>query len=158
MRFQSITDLLSVPGQPLGTTNWVNITQEDINQFARLTRAPEWIHTDVERAQRESPFGTTVAHGYLTLSLATHFLTQLLEVSGPIVGVNYGLNRVRFPAPTPVDSRARARGALIDTTAEGDGARIVVELVYEVEGADKPPCVAEIVSLVLPNLPAVIDQ
>lgn len=151
MRFDSISGLISSPLVDLGVTDWIPVSRTDVVDFARVTRAPEWIHVDEPRARRESPFGTTVAHGYLTLSLATFFVTQLLQVDGLGLGVNYGLDRVRFPAPTRVGSRVRAAGALVSADAEPVGARTVVELVYECDAADKPVCVAQVVSLLLPG-------
>jgi acyl dehydratase len=148
-----ISELASLPervGQDLGTSRWELIAQQDVQWFADATRAHEWIHIDTQRAARESPFGTTVAHGYLTLSLATAFVTELLGAGDAVVGINYGLNRVRFPAPVPVGSRVRAHGTLRNVTPDGPGMRTVVELVYEVEGGDRPPCVAEVVSMLLP--------
>jgi acyl dehydratase len=148
-----ISELASLPervGQDLGASRWELITQQDVQGFADATRAHEWIHIDTQRAAREGPFRTTVAHGYLTLSLATAFVTELLGAGDSVVGINYGLNRVRFPAPVPVGSRVRAHGTLRSVTPDGPGMRTVVELVYEVEGADRPPCVAEVVSVLLP--------
>ena len=149
-----LSELASLPdrvGQDLGTSRWELITQQDVQGFADATRAHEWIHIDTERAARESPFRTTVAHGYLTLSLATAFVTELLGARDGVVGINYGLNRVRFPAPVPVGSRVRAHGTLRSVTPDGPGMRTVVELVYEIEGGDRPACVAEIVSVLVPT-------
>lgn len=147
--FASFDELLSSIGKDLGTTSWHTISQEDVDKFADATRAHEWIHLDLDRARNEGPFGTTVAHGYLILSLATAFLTELLSLDGDAVGVNYGLDRVRFPEPVPVGSRVRARGVVRDARPHGEGVRVVVELTYEREGGSKPPCVAEVVSLIL---------
>lgn len=144
----SVDELTSRVGEQLGMSSWERITQEDVNAFAKATRATEWIHVDEERA-RAGPFGTTVAHGYLTLSLATRFVTELLSGKEGWVGVNYGLNKVRFPAPVPVGSRVRASGQLIAATPAPEGVRTTVELTYEVEGGTKPPCVAEVLSLVV---------
>ena len=144
----SVDGLVHRVGEQLGTSGWERITQEDVNAFAKATRANEWIHVDEERA-RAGPFGRTVAHGYLTLSLATRFVTELLSGKEGWVGVNYGLNKVRFPAPVPVGSRVRASGQLIAATPLDEGVRTTVQLTYEVEGGTKPPCVAEVVSLVV---------
>jgi acyl dehydratase len=149
-RFNTLDALVAAAPCELGTTDWVTVSQEDVSQFAAVTRAREWIHTNVDRAAREGPFGTTVAHGFLTLSLATHFQTELLDVPDDLVGVNYGVQRARFPAPLPVGTRVRAAGGLIESELAGTGARIVVRLVYEAEGGGKPPCVAEMISLVVP--------
>jgi acyl dehydratase len=146
--------LASLPGrvgEDLGVTRWELITQQEVQWFADATRAHEWIHLDTERAKTESPFKTTVAHGYLTLALATTFVTELLGADEGVVGVNYGLERVRFPAPVPVGTRVRAHGTLRDARPEGAGVRTIIELVYEAEGSDRPPCIAEVISLLLPT-------
>jgi acyl dehydratase len=148
--FATLDEVLGAAGSDLGVTRWHTVTQEAVQHFAEATNAHEWIHVDVERARREGPFGTTVAHGYLTLSLATPFLTELLDVRGGAVGVNYGIDRARFPAPVPVGRRVRARGVLRSAERGGGGVRTVVELTFEVEGGERPPCVAEVVSLLLP--------
>ncbi len=122
----------------------------DVQNFADATNAHEWIHVDVDRARSESPFATTVAHGYPTLALATPFVMELLEVDEPVIGVNYGLDRARFPAPVPVGRRIRAHGVLKAVERKGPGVQTLVELTYETEGAEKPPCVAEVLSLTLP--------
>jgi acyl dehydratase len=148
------SELASLPqrvGQNLGTSSWELITQQDVQWFADATRAHEWIHVDTQRAAQAGPFRTTVAHGYLTLSLATSFVTELLGADDSVMGINYGLDRVRFPAPVPVGSRVRAHGTLRSATPDGPGMRTVIELVYEVEGGDRPPCVAEVVSVLLPT-------
>jgi len=150
MRFASIDNLLAFGEGALGTTAWHKITQVAVQRFADATNAHEWIHVDVDRARNESPFETTVAHGYLTMSLATPFVTELLRIDGPVVGVNYGLNRVRFPAPVPVGRRVRAHGLLKAVERWGPGVQTLIELTYETEGAQKPPCVAEVLSLALP--------
>ena len=139
------------PGQDLGVTEWITISQEDVWKFADATRAKEWVHVDVERARRDSPFRNTVAHGYLTLGLATPFVTELVGIDPEsAVGVNYGLDRVRFPEPVPVGSRVRARGRVKVVEPHGQGVRLVTNLTYEIEGVAKPACVAEVISLILP--------
>lgn len=150
MKFESIDDLISSAPCDLGWTDWVRIEQDDVFKFADATRAHEWIHTDPERATREGPFGGPVAHGYLTLALATHFQTQLLEFGPALVGVNYGVANARFPAPVPVGSRVRAFGRLTTGSPARGGAQLQVALTYELEGHAKPPCVADIISLALP--------
>ena len=111
-QFRDLEAIANAQGTNLGISDWHLISQTDVDIFADATDAHEWIHVDLERAQRESPFGRTVAHGYLTMSLATPFVTQLLAVDGPMLGINYGLNRVRFPTSVPVGARVRARGML----------------------------------------------
>jgi acyl dehydratase len=133
-------------GQELGPTDWVQIPQERIDAFAAATDDPQWIHVDPERAAA-GPFGTTIAHGYLTLSLLPAFLYGVLDLRSEYrLTVNYGLNRVRFPAPVPVGSRVRARFRVLSVDDVPDGAQMVVEATVEREGGDdKPVCVAETV-------------
>jgi acyl dehydratase len=149
-RFDGFEQVAEAVGRDLGVSGWHTITAEHVAMFADATDAHEWIHLDTERARQESPFGTPVAHGYLTLSLATPFLTQLLDLGPSVLGVNYGLERVRFPAAVPVGSRVRARGVLKAAEPFGSGLRTTVELSYESDGAGKSPCVAEVVSLLQP--------
>jgi acyl dehydratase len=112
-KIASIEDLLSLVGQEVAVGDWVEITQDRIDQFADATGDHQWIHTDVERAKRESPYGTTIAHGFLTLSMLSYLLKQMIEIHLPIrMGINYGLNRVRFPAAVPAGSKIRARAVL----------------------------------------------
>jgi acyl dehydratase len=129
-------------GQELGVSDWHEVTQEDINDFAEVTGDHQWIHVDVERA-KETPFGGTIAHGYYTLSLAPMFSYGLFNFEGFAFGMNYGLNRVRFPAPLPVGSKVRMRAKLASVEEVSGGAQITTELTFEREGGDKPVCVAE---------------
>lgn len=142
IEFDRLPDLV---GQELGSSPWLTIDQDRINAFADVTGDPQWIHVDAERAAR-GPFGATVAHGFLTLSLLPWFSERTFEVTGSTMGVNYGLNRVRFPAPVPVGSRLRARFVLKSAEALEGGWQLVTEAVIEREGSDKPVCVAELVS------------
>ena len=129
----------------LGTTDWVTITQEQINQFADATLDNQWIHVDTERA-KSGPFGTTIAHGYLTMSLAAYFGGQLIRVGGISMGINYGADKVRFPSPVPVGSKLRLGADLLDVEdVGGGGAQVTMRFTFEVEGAPKPSCVAEII-------------
>jgi acyl dehydratase len=135
----------SLVGQDLGTSDWVEITQEMVNTFAEATGDHQWIHVDVERATKESPFGGPIAHGYLTLSLTPLFLPQLIDITGFSMGVNYGTEKVRFPSPVPVGSKLRA-GAVVDAVTEiAGGVQLQVTLTFMVEGGTKPACVATIV-------------
>jgi acyl dehydratase len=129
-------------GRELGVSRWHEVTQEDIDRFADVTGDHQWIHVDVERAT-ETPFGGTIAHGYYTLSLAPMFSYELFSLEGFAFGVNYGLNRVRFPAPMPVGDRVRMRARLISVDEIPGGAQIAMELTFEREGGEKPVCVAE---------------
>lgn len=135
-------------GRELAVTGWLPITQERILQFADATEDHQWIHVDRERAQRESPFGTTVAHGFLTLSLLSYFLHQVVEVRGGVrLAVNYGLNKVRFPAPARVGSKLRARVSLQSFKEMRSAREAIFSVTVEVEGGEKPCCVAEWVVL-----------
>jgi acyl dehydratase len=131
-------------GQTLGTSSWRVVEQADIDQFAKLTGDEQWIHVDPERAA-SGPFGTTVQHGFLTLGMATGLLWEVCTVDGFDVVLNYGLNKVRFPAPMRVGSRFRMRVELADVRTLAGGAEAVYRLTYEVEGEPKPCCVADLV-------------
>ncbi len=145
-----IDELRELIGKPIGPSDWVEVTQEDIDKFAEVSRDFQWIHTDPERAQRESPFGTTVAHGNLTLSLVDGLRGQLIKQDGVRMGINYGWNRVRFPAPVPVGSKVRATAEVQTVDEVGDGWwQVVTKFVLEREGGDKPVCVAESVGRAL---------
>ena len=137
----AFTDLV---GRELGPTDWFEVTQERIDEFARATDDPQWIHTDPERAA-EGPFGTTIAHGFLTLSLCVPLMSETLSLSGYQMGINYGVNRVRFPAPTPSGSRIRARFTVQSVEEVAGGEQGVVLATVERDGGDKPVCVAELV-------------
>ena len=137
-----LDELKQAEGQELGTSDWHEVTQQDIDQFADVTGDHQWIHVDPERA-KETPFGGTIAHGYYTLSLAPRFSAQILSLEGFAFAVNYGLNKVRFPAPLPVGSRVRMHAKLKGLEAIPGGAQMTVEVTFEREGGDKPVCVAE---------------
>jgi acyl dehydratase len=131
-------------GKEVAVTDWLPITQERIQQFAESTKDNQWIHTDPERASRESPYGGTIAHGFLTLSLLSHFLQQSLEIrSGVRMAVNYGLNRVRFPSPVRAGSKVRARWVLQALKKFPDAVEATFSVVIEDQSADKPCCAAE---------------
>jgi acyl dehydratase len=137
-------------GETIGPSAWSEVTQADIDDFARLSGDDQWIHVDVERAERESPFGTTIAHGNLTLSLIDGMRRALVETTGFKLGVNYGWNKVRFPAPVPAGSRVRATAEVVSVDEVGGGwYQQVTRFVIEVEGSDKPCCVADSVGRVL---------
>ena len=132
-------------GKTLGTSGWVEITQDMVNLFAEATGDHQWIHVDVERATKESPYGGPIAHGYLTLSLVPRLMPEIIEFSGFPMTVNYGCEKVRFPSPVPVGSRLRATAALQQVTDVSGGVQLAVEMAMTVEGAAKPACVATIV-------------
>ena len=137
-----IEDLKSRTGQHLGHSDWLEVTQDRVNKFADATDDHQWIHVDVERA-KAGPFGGTIAHGYLTLSLGVPLLAQVVRVEGIRMGINYGLNRVRFPSPVPVGSRIRAGAQLMSVEEFEGGAQSTFQVTFEIEGKDKPACVAE---------------
>ena len=143
--FRSADEIEAAVGRSLGTSDWLVIEQKRVDQFADATDDHQWIHVDVERA-RAGPFGAPIAHGYLTLSLVNAFLPQLLSVPTATMGVNYGCNKVRFPAPVPVGSRIRAHGEVGDVERVPGGVQVVVRVSVEIEGGEKPACVAETVS------------
>jgi acyl dehydratase len=140
--FQTIAELKDLVGQEIGVSDWITVTQERIQLFADATNDHQWIHLDVERAQA-GPFGTTIAHGFLTLSLLPEMAASAFAVSETRMGVNYGLNKVRFPAPVPSGSRLRGRFKLIGYEPLEGGAQLTVQVTMEREGSDKPVCIAE---------------
>jgi acyl dehydratase len=145
-----IEGLRALIGETVGPSEWRDVGQEQIDAFAELSGDDQWIHVDVERAKTESPFGTTIAHGNLTLSMIDGFRLDLIESTGFKLGVNYGWNRVRFPAPVPVGSRVRASAEVISVDDVGGGwFQIVTKFTVEVEGSEKPCCVAESVGRAL---------
>jgi len=147
-----IDDMRALMGQEVGPTDWREVTQDDIDTFARLVGDDQWIHVDVERAKTESPFGTTVAHGNLTLSMIDGLRRDLIESKGFKLGVNYGWNKVRFPAPVPAGSKVRAKGEVISVDEVGGGwYQVVTKFTVEVEGGEKPVCVGESVGRALPE-------
>ena len=141
--FQTLSDLAACVGQEVAISDWVTITQEQVNQFAEATGDHQWIHIDVERA-KQGPFGGPIAHGFLTLSLLPRFFGETLAVTEARMGVNYGLNKVRFPEPVPVGSRLRARLRLLEASPiDNQGYQFAWEVTVEREGGSKPVCVAE---------------
>jgi acyl dehydratase len=145
-----IDDLQTLKDQVVGPSQWREVTQEMIDEFSELSGDHQWIHTDVERAKAESPFGTTVAHGNLTLSLIDGLRQDLSEWSGFKLGINYGWNKVRFPAPVPSGSRVRCYLQIVDVSDLGGGwYQVVTRFTVEVEGTEKPACVADSVGRVL---------
>jgi acyl dehydratase len=139
----TMAELPGLVGTELGTSDWHEVTQEHVNQFADATGDHQWIHVDVERAKKESPFGGPIAHGYLTLSLVVPLVAQVLTVTDVAMGVNYGLNKVRFPAPVPVGSKVRASVTLKDVEQVTGGLQLTLVVTVEREGGDKPVCIAE---------------
>jgi acyl dehydratase len=142
--FSSLAEFAGAIGEPLGPTDWLTVTQEAIDEFASSTGDHQWIHTDPDRAS-SGPFGTTIAHGYWTLSTLPAFAEQLYEIRGLTMGLNYGANKIRFPDVVPVGSRIRATATLKETKDIPIGTQLVLEFVIEKEGGAKPVCLAEVV-------------
>jgi acyl dehydratase len=139
----SVAELRELVGQEIAVTEWFTVNQERVNQFADATGDHQWIHLDVERSRKESPYGTTIAHGFLTLSLLPLIMQSAVSMPEAKLSVNYGLNKVRFPAPVPVGSKVRGRLALKDVEDIEGGVQVTWAVTIEREGGDKPVCVAE---------------
>ena len=151
VEINGIEQVKEMVGKEVGPSDWRTVTQEDINTFAELSGDDQWIHVDEERAKTESPFGTTVAHGNLTLSMIDGFRKSMVQSTGFALGVNYGWNKVRFPAPVPAGARVRARMETVSVDEVGGGwYQIVQRFTVEVEGNEKPACVADSVGRALP--------
>ncbi|HEY9065364.1 MAG TPA: MaoC family dehydratase [Burkholderiaceae bacterium] len=143
--FEHLADLAALVGQEVAVSDWITVDQQRINLFADATGDHQWIHLDAERA-KQGPFGTTIAHGFLTLSLLPELSANAIEIRDTRMGVNYGLNKVRFPAPVPSGSRLRGRFKLLAFEPLQGGAQLTMEVTMEREGSDKPVCVAESVA------------
>ena len=139
----TMAELPGLTGSELGTSGWCEVPQERVNAFADATGDHQWIHVDVERAKKESPFGGPVAHGYLTLSMIVPLFDQVLTVTDAAMAVNYGLNKVRFPAPVPVGSKVRVTATVKQVEEVSGGLQLTVAAVIERDGGDKPVCIAE---------------
>lgn len=144
--FVSVDELAACNGEHLGYSDWHTITQQQVDLFADATRDHQWIHVDPEKAA-EGPFGATIAHGYLTLSLLPALAAEIYRVDGVVMGINYGSNKVRFPQVVPVGARVRDGIEVADVVDVPQGKQVVLRHVVEIEGKDKPACVAETVSL-----------
>jgi acyl dehydratase len=147
--FDNPSALLEAPGRHLGYSDWLEIDQHRIDLFAEATGDHQWIHVDPARAA-SGPFGKTIAHGYLTLSLANLFLPEIMQVDNVSMGVNYGCEKVRFPAPVPVGSRVRGGGEVISAEEVKGGVQVVVRMTIEIEGSERPACVIDTVSRFFP--------
>jgi acyl dehydratase len=143
--FHSAEELRAAPGREAGPTDWITVEQSRIDAFAAATDDHQWIHVDPVRAAA-GPFGSTIAHGYLTLSLVNLFLPDLVRVENAKMGVNYGTEKVRFPAAVKVDARIRGRAQVLEATDVPGGVQIVVRVTIEIEGGDRPACVADTIS------------
>ena len=147
--FDEPAALLQAVGQHLGYSDWLQIDQRRIDLFADATGDHQWIHVDPVRAA-EGPFGRTIAHGYLTLSLANLFLPMIMQVDNTSIGVNYGCEKVRFPAPVPVGSRVRGGGEVVSAEEVKGGVQVVVRMTIEIEGSERPACVVDTISRFFP--------
>jgi len=147
--FRQPSELLAAVGRHLGYSEWLEIDQQRIDQFAEATGDHQWIHVDPRRAAT-GPFGRTIAHGYLTLSLANLFLPEVMQVDNTSMGVNYGCEKVRFPAPVPVGSRVRGGGEIVGAEEVKGGVQVVVRMTIEVEGSERPACVVDTISRFFP--------
>ncbi len=143
--FDHLLDMKNHVGKELGLTDWVTITQEHINSFAKTTQDEQWIHIDAERSKNESPYKTTIAHGFLVLSFASKFSYDCLSIGDVVMGVNYGLDKVRFPSATPTGASIRGRISLLSFEEKPGGARYTMKVVFELKGQDRPVCVAEFI-------------
>ena len=149
--FNSPAELLQVvPGQQLGTTEWLEVSQDRVNLFAEATGDHQWIHVDPEKA-KDGPFGACIAHGYLTLSLVNLFLPEIFAVDKVSMGVNYGVNKVRFPSAVLVGSRLRGIGEVVEVEElKGGAAQVIVRVTVEIEGSERPACVVDTISRFVP--------
>ncbi|ROO84146.1 acyl dehydratase [Actinocorallia herbida] len=149
--FTDLAEFAAAVGEELGHSEWQEITQEQVNTFADATGDHQWIHIDPERAATESPFGTTIAHGYLTLSLVTSHVAQTFAVESLTMVVNFGLNKVRFHTPVPVGAKVRARAVLMDLKNSPAGKLGTLKVTMEIDGQRRPACVAEVLALYRDN-------
>lgn len=147
--FARPADLIGQEGRELGVTDWLTVSQQRIDQFADATGDHQWIHVDPVKAAA-GPYGKCIAHGYLTLALVNLFLPQLMRVDKVSMGVNYGVDKVRFPAPVPVDSRIRGRGEIVAVEEVKGAVQVIVRVSVEIEGSDRPACVADTISRFFP--------
>ena len=148
MKIKNLAVLKTYEGKALPPTDWITVTQDMVNAFADATLDFQWIHIDVERAKKESPFKTPIAHGFMSVSLASKFLEMAVEVESVKMGVNYGLNKIRFPHHVPVDSRLRMHATIAKVEDYGpNGAKAIWDIVIAIEGIEKPACVAQFLTL-----------
>ncbi len=140
---ENLSDLAGYVGKEIGLSEWVILDQESVNAFGKLTKDEQWIHTDIEKSKQYSPYKTTIAHGFYILSLASHFAESTIAIKGVKMGVNYGLDKVRFISGAPVGAKLRARMTLMEYEPQDAGAKYKLNVVFELEGHEKPACVAE---------------
>lgn len=147
--FENLEEFKSAVGEQLGSSEWLTVSQEMINKFAHVTGDYQWIHVDTDRV-KGGPFGKTIAHGYYILSLLPKFADEIYAIKNFTFGVNYGSNKVRYPAPVPVGSRIRAKASLKEANELASGTQFAISFVIEIEGSEKPACVAEVVYVMTP--------
>ncbi|MFK7921039.1 MAG: MaoC family dehydratase [Bacteroidia bacterium] len=145
--FALLADMQAKVGHELGLSPWFKIGQARINQFAEATEDPQWIHIDPVKSATDSPYGTTIAHGFLVLSLASKFAYETYSVADVVMGINYGLDKVRFPSATPVDAELRGRVMLLEFGMKDNAARYKLKITFELKGQAKPACVAEFIAM-----------
>ncbi|MGF1454366.1 MAG: MaoC family dehydratase [Alphaproteobacteria bacterium] len=150
MKEIAYNDLTSMVGQDIGVSDWFEVTQDRVNLFADATGDHQWIHVDPDRAAKELPTGTTIAHGFLTLSLIPVLGAQIMRVTGVNMGINYGCNKVRFTSMVPVGSKVRARQKLTGAEPKGGGIQLISEFTIEIDGQDRPACIAESLTILYP--------
>ncbi len=148
--FETPAELKAAVGKHLGYSDWLEISQDRIDRFADATGDHQWIHVDPERA-KQGPFGATIAHGYLTQSLVNHFLPQIIEVRGISMGINYGADRLRFPAPVPVNSRIRGGAELLEVQEVKGTIQAKIRVTVEIQGSERPACVIDTISRYYPK-------
>ena len=149
--FETLPEVSLSVGKEIGISPWVSITQKDIDAFAQLTDDEQWLHVDAERTKTDSPYGTTIAHGYLVLSMASRFVRNTMEIKGLKMVINYGSDRVRFPHATPVDSEIRGHNTILEYSEKRGMANIKIKMTIRIKGVRKPACVAELIAICIPE-------
>ena len=147
LRFANLTEFKTMIGKELPSSDWITVTQEMINDFANATLDKQWVHVDVERARKESPFKSTIAHGFMSLALLSKMLEDLIQIDSLKMGLNYGLNYVRFPHPVPVNSKLQIQASVKDVEDQKQGVKVTFSCTVIIEGYEKPACVAEFLGM-----------
>ncbi|MEQ6124054.1 MaoC family dehydratase [Pseudotenacibaculum sp. MALMAid0570] len=147
LRFKNLSDFKSMVGKELPKSDWITVTQEMINDFANATLDKQWVHVDVERAKKESPFKSTIAHGFMSLALLSKMLEDLIVIDSLKMGLNYGLNYVRFPHPVPVNSKLQIHASIKDIEDQGQGVKVTFSCIVVIDGFEKPACIAEFLGM-----------
>ncbi|MFD2567589.1 MaoC family dehydratase [Pseudotenacibaculum haliotis] len=147
LHFENLTEFKTMIGKELPSSDWITVTQEMINDFANATLDKQWVHVDVERARKESPFKSTIAHGFMSLALLSKMLEDLIQIDSLKMGLNYGLNYVRFPHPVPVNSKLQIQASVKDVEDQKQGVKVTFSCTVIIEGYEKPACVAEFLGM-----------